>query len=192
MGAAFGTKDLPASCPLPWCHLPGRPLAPWRSRFVVGATRSVLLKVNTPKNKGCCVHVHGSSELLTNSVHAFTFLPCLPSVSFQLLWLPHPARLQFIQSSKSIKEGIMNKKLLYDMSSKCLFKSSKDIRKGGDQNQRKIRGREIKASEELYGMFSVTLSMPKSGVFQALAPLVPSSLALVLALLGSCQQLLSR
>lgn len=79
----------------------------------------------------------------------------------------------------------MNKKLLYDMSSKCLFKSSKDIRKGGDQNQRKIRGREIKASEELYGMFSVTLSMPKSGVFQALAPLVPSSLALVSALLGS-------
>lgn len=43
------------------------------------------------------------------------------------------------------------------------------MRKGGDQNQRKIGGREIKPSEELYGMFSVTLSMPKSQVFPALA-----------------------
>lgn len=42
------------------------------------------------------------------------------------------------------------------------------MRKGGDQNQRKIGGREIKASEELYGEFSVTLSMPKSQVFPAL------------------------
>lgn len=48
------------------------------------------------------------------------------------------------------------------------------MRKGGDQNQRKIGGREIKASEELYGKFSVTLSMPKSEVLPALTLPWPS------------------
>lgn len=60
------------------------------------------------------------------------------------------------------------------MSSKRLFKSSKDTRKGGDENQREVGGREIKASEELYGMFSVTLSMPKSQVSLVSALLSPA------------------
>lgn len=48
------------------------------------------------------------------------------------------------------------------------------MRKGGDGNQRKIGGREIKASEELDGVFSVTLSMPKSQRFPAPVLLSPS------------------
>lgn len=76
---------------------------------------------------------------------------------------------------------------LYGVSSKGLFESSKDTRKGGDQNQRKIGGREIKASEELYGMFSVTLSMPKSQVFLVSALLSPAD-SLVTGF-GAVQQL---
>lgn len=113
---------------------------------------------------------------LTDKLHPRFYFPApSPQCRLSAPLVPHPAGLQFIPRSASIKEEMVNKKPLYDMSSKCLFKSSKDKREGGNKNQRKIGGREIKASEELYGVFYVTLSVPKSGLLPAVVSMLSSS-----------------
>lgn len=122
---------------------------------------------------------------VTDKLHPCFYFPALsPQCRLLAPLVPHPAGLQFIPRSASIKEEMVNKKPLYDMSSKCLFKSSKDKREGGNKNQRKIWGREIKASEELYGVFYVTLSVPKSGLLLAVVS-APSSACRAPALLQS-------
>lgn len=132
---------------------------------------------------GCCVLC--CTPGLGGLLHPCFYFPALsPQCRLLAPLVPHPAGLQFIPRSASIKEEMVNKKPLYDMSSKCLFKSSKDKREGGNKNQRKIWGREIKASEELYGVFYVTLSVPKSGLLLAVVS-APSSACRAPALLQS-------
>lgn len=72
----------------------------------------------------------------------------------------HPVDAAVLTNRKIIKERSMNEKLLYDMPSKCLLRSSKGV--GSRQENQRRWGRVVNSPRNLWGLhciFSVTLVM---------------------------------